>query len=171
VSWPARCGATKRSQKPSYVYEALGRRKYLDRTEAASAARQIRHRRGVGLTDAQVQRSLTHRARIPDIPDRFEPGTIRVLTGPLGSGKSEIAEEGFCAQVTRAQAEKGAPIPIWIAIDELDSALEDKVIAGLRRDALASASGSVRADGAIAPVRLSLLTGHRTRVARYGRCR
>jgi hypothetical protein len=137
----------KRSQKPSCDYEALGRREYLDQTLASSDARRLRHRRGVGLTEAQAQRSLRHRARVPEALDRFEPGSIKVLTGPLGSGKSEIAEEWFCAHVARAQAEKGAPIPVWIGIDDLGSALVDKVIAQVGRDALTRFGADIVIDG------------------------
>ena len=97
-----------RSQKPSCSYEALGRRKYLDQTLAASDSRQLRRRLGVGLTEPQAKRSLIHRARIPDTLDRFEPWSIRVLTGSLGSGKSEIAEQWICERVTFAESEKGA---------------------------------------------------------------
>jgi hypothetical protein len=95
-----------RSQKPSCSYEALGRRKYLDQTLAASDSRQLRRRLGVGLTEPQAKRSLIHRARIPDTLDRFEPWSIRVLTGSLGSGKSEIAEQWICERVTFAESEK-----------------------------------------------------------------
>lgn len=137
----------RRSQKPSCPYEALGRRDYLERTLAASESRRHRRRLGVGLTEAQAQRSLTHRARIPTTLDQFEPGSIRVLTGPLGSGKSEIAEEWFRERITHAQAEDAAPIPVWIRIDELGSALEDKVIAEVGRDALKRFGSDIVIDG------------------------
>lgn len=137
----------RRSQKPSCVYEALGRRKYLERTLASSESRRYRRRRGVGLTEAQVQLSLAHRARFPSSLDRFERGSIRVLTGPLGSGKSEIAEEWFLEQVIHAQADKRAAIPIWIRIDELGSVLEDVIIAEVGREALNRFGTDIVIDG------------------------
>src|SRR5262249_22900592 len=114
---------------------------------AASETRRRRRRLGVGLTEAQLQRSLAHSARPPAALDGFEPGTIKVLTGPLGSGKSEIAEEWFRDQIAHAQAVKTAPIPIWLRIDELSSSLEEKVIAEVGREALKRFGTDVVIDG------------------------
>ncbi|WP_131806822.1 NACHT domain-containing protein [Mycobacteroides abscessus] len=77
----------------------------------------------------------------------FESGSIRVLVGPLGSGKSEIAEEWFSDQVASARLNKVARVPIWFRVDELGSALEDKVIAAVGRAVLDEVGVDLVVDG------------------------
>jgi hypothetical protein len=137
----------KRSQRPSCAYEALGRRKYLDEAFSVSDLRRHTRRRGVGLNEHQVERSLTQHAEIPTALDRFERGSIKVLTGPLGSGMSEITEEWFRARIADARTRRDAAIPIWLRIDELGTVLEDSVVAEIGREALRRVGSDVVIDG------------------------
>ena len=82
----------------------------------------------LGLTDAQVQRTLNHRAHIPGALKRLSRGELRILHGPLGSGKSDIVEEWFRSIIAAATADAAAAIPIWITIDDLGAALETHIL-------------------------------------------
>ncbi|MGV9668395.1 hypothetical protein [Nocardia niigatensis] len=112
----------------------LERADYLRRLDDASRARRTVRRTGAGLTAAQVDRSL----RIPVVipaelgEDRFPPGHVRALIGPLGSGKSDVAEEWHRQGVARCLDRESAPIPVWVSARTLASSLYDCVAARLR---------------------------------------
>lgn len=97
----------------------MGRDAYLARALADSDSRIERRRAGAGLDDAQVARI---RNLLPQVPDQLKilpSGQFVVLTGPLGSGKSDIAEGWLRDAVEVAKASPEAPVPVWIAIDDL----------------------------------------------------
>jgi hypothetical protein len=124
---------------------ALGRREYLERTLAASESRRNRRRLGVGLTEAQVQLSLTHRARLPTtrpVRTRVHQSAYRTV----GVGKSRSLRNGSASKSPTHRPED-PPIPIWMRIDELSSALEDKVIAEVGREALKRFGTNIVIDG------------------------
>lgn len=109
------------------AYELIGRPDYLAGSMSASTSRRRRLRFGAGLDEQQVERSLRNRVAVPPQVDETGPGEIRVLTGPLGSGKSEIAEEWFRASITRAQNDNLAPVPIFISAKELNETIDARV--------------------------------------------
>jgi hypothetical protein len=109
-------------------FEASGSVEYFERLLAVSDERSRHRRRGAGLTDGQAQSTLAFRPQVPaDL--HFECGELRILHGPLGSGKSDIAEEWHRSTLRRVTAESGAAVPVWITIDDLGSALEPHVLA------------------------------------------
>ncbi|MEE6140628.1 SEFIR domain-containing protein [Mycobacterium sp. 050128] len=113
---------------PATPFETHDRGEYLALALAVSDERCVHRRRGAGLTDVQVQRSLTHRAHVPDQLQRLGPGQLRILYGPLGSGKSDIAEEWYRSNIAAARKDAAAAIPLWISIDDLAAALEPHVL-------------------------------------------
>lgn len=106
------------------VYEAQGRDEYLSRGAAASDSRIERRRAGAGLDQTQIARIKHLLPPVPDELSTFATGRLIVLTGPLGAGKSDIAEAWLRSAIISAQANPDAPVPVWIAIDELESSLE-----------------------------------------------
>lgn len=106
------------------VYETTGRDAYLARALEDSNSRIERRRFGAGLDEAQVAR-IKH--LLPQVPHQLEAlpsGQFVVLTGALGSGKSDMAECWVRGAADLAQRNPDAPIPVWIAIDDLESSLE-----------------------------------------------
>ncbi|MCA4729530.1 hypothetical protein [Mycobacterium avium] len=51
-------------------------------------------------------------------------GQFIVLTGALGTGKSDRAEGWIRSAAELAQSDPDAPLPVWVAIDDLESSLE-----------------------------------------------
>jgi hypothetical protein len=102
----------------------MGRDEYLIRALADSDSRIERRRAGAGLDEAQVARI---RHLLPQVPHQLRTlpsGQFVVLTGTLGSGKSDTAEGWIRYAAELAQTNPDAPVPIWIAIDDLESSLE-----------------------------------------------
>lgn len=106
------------------VYETMGRDAYLVRTLEDSDSRIERRRAGAGLDDAQVARI---RHLLPQVPRQLRAlpkGRFVVLAGALGTGKSDIAEGWIRHASEAAQNNLDAPVPVWVAIDDLESSLE-----------------------------------------------
>ena len=128
VGTPPTFGTLPSPPHPATPFEAHDRSTYLARALAVSDERCGQRRRGAGLTDVQVRRTLAYRAHVPDQLQRLGPGQLRILHGPLGSGKSDIAEEWFRSNIAAAQKDTAAAIPLWITIDDLTIALEPHVL-------------------------------------------
>jgi hypothetical protein len=146
-TFDVRAAAAPAPAHPVTPFEAVDRAEYLARTLAMSDERTVHRRRGAGLTDVQVQRTLNHRAQIPAALRQLSRGELRILHGPLGSGKSDIAEEWFRSNVAAAKADAAAAIPIWITIDDLGAALETHVLAEVGLRALSQFGVDVVIDG------------------------
>ena len=128
-------------------FEASDSAEYLERLLAVSDERSRHRRRGAGLTSAQAQSTLAFRPQVPDALRYLEDGELRILHGPLGSGKSDIAEEWHRLTIRRVVAEPGAAVPMWITIDDLGSALEPHVLAEVGLTALRDRGVDVVVDG------------------------
>ncbi|WP_131822877.1 SEFIR domain-containing protein, partial [Mycobacteroides chelonae] len=115
------------SPYPATPFEACPELEYFERLIEVSDERSRHRRLGAGLTDDQVQAAASLRPPVPAALN-FECGQMRVLHGPLGSGKSDIAEEWHRAGIRRASSDPGAGVPVWITIDDLASALEPHVL-------------------------------------------
>lgn len=113
--------------RPSAPFEAIPRPEYLARAIRISKARAASRRRGAGLTDEQVARCIDYQPAIPQALAELSPGEMRVLHGPLGTGKSDIAEQWMRSNIASAAAEDAAAVPVWIDIDDLDRAVETRV--------------------------------------------
>ncbi|ETZ34329.1 hypothetical protein L839_5652 [Mycobacterium avium MAV_120809_2495] len=106
------------------VYETMGRDAYLARALEDSDSRIERRRAGAGLDEAQVAR-IQH--LLPQVPHQLRglsSGQFIVLTGALGTGKSDRAEGWIRSAAELAQSDPDAPLPVWVAIDDLESSLE-----------------------------------------------
>ncbi|WP_288820051.1 hypothetical protein, partial [uncultured Corynebacterium sp.] len=106
------------------VYETMGRDAYLARALEDSDSRIERRRAGAGLDEAQVARILHLLPQVPRQLRALASGQFAVLTGALGSGKSDMAEGWIRSSAEAAQNNPEAPLPIWVAIDDLESSLE-----------------------------------------------
>lgn len=133
--------------RPDPPFGAVTREDYLSRASAVSAERSVQRRRGAGLAELQIRRSLSLETELPQALHDMPPGSIRVLYGPLGSGKSEIAEQWLRFGIRSAQASAEAAVPIWIAIDDLDTSLEPHVVAEVGLSTLAQFGVSIVVDG------------------------
>lgn len=116
------CGADETQSEVLTTREA-----YLDRIEATSRSRLEARRAGTGLSPDQIARSLTHPVSVPKALYELAAGALRVLTGPLGSGKSDIAEEWLRASVAKARQDPSAPVPVWVAVRDLDHPLGEYI--------------------------------------------
>ncbi len=128
-------------------FEATGSAEYFERLSSVSDERSRHRRRGAGLTDRQVQSTLSFRAQVPQAL-HFGSGELRIVHGPLGSGKSDLAEEWHRSSLRRAMADGGAAVPVWITIDGLGTAaLEPFVLAEVGLSALSDRGVDVVVDG------------------------
>lgn len=102
----------------------MGRDAYLARAVKDSETRVERRRAGAGLDEVQVSRI---RHLLPQVPHQLRTlpsGRLVVVTGALGTGKSDIAEVWLRGTARAAQNTPDAPVPVWVAIDDLESSLE-----------------------------------------------
>jgi hypothetical protein len=129
------------------IYEAFGRPEYLARALSTSDARIAQRRSGAGLTGAQIARIESILPPVPRSLVAFGSGEIRVLVGPLGSGKSDIAEGWLQIAVTAAQQNAEARVPVWVSIDDLESSLERHVLREIGVTALETAGADIVVDG------------------------
>lgn len=135
-------------QRPLTVYESVGRDEYLVRAAAVSSDRIETRRRGAGLTEEQLRRSLAVRSLVPTkLLKGFERGTFLVLTGPLGAGKSDIAEEWFRGRLDAANKDSAASVPVWLQTKDLDQPLEAEVSGEIGLQALEAIGCDVVVDG------------------------
>ena len=125
----------------------MGRTQYLSRALAASDSRIERRRAGAGLDDAQVERIRQLRPRLPHKLEILQSGQFVVLTGPLGSGKSDIAEAWLRNVANLAHTNPDAPVPVWILIDDLESSLEVQVRKEVGLRALETLGADIVIDG------------------------
>jgi hypothetical protein len=88
-------------------------------------------RSALGLTDKQVDASFTAEPALPDALSRLTPGELVVLTGPLGSGKSDLADRWLLDTARDYAANSGRPIPLWLAASSVSGSLEAHVLAEL----------------------------------------
>lgn len=129
------------------VYETVGREAYLARALWDSKARIERRRAGAGLDEAQVARIQNLLPHVPHELRTLPSGQFVVLTGALGSGKSDIAEGWLRDAAVVAQDNPEAPVPVWIAIDDLESSLELHVHREVGIQALNALGADIVIDG------------------------
>ncbi|MGC4990521.1 hypothetical protein [Nocardia salmonicida] len=114
---------------------SLDRGEYLLRLREASRSRREIRRTGVGLTAEQVDRSLKMPVGVPaELIAEFPTGQMRALIGPLGSGKSDIAEQWHLGIIDEAEANENARVPVWVSVRDVTTTLQDLVLTQLRED-------------------------------------
>lgn len=111
---------------------------------SADARKRLR-RSGTGLSRDQVDRILEFRVSVPHDLQKAPMGTVRIVTGPLGSGKSEVADE-WLQQSTSAE-EAASPLPLWVHLDDLELPLEDYVSNRVDVAALSNGGINIVVDG------------------------
>ncbi|MCX2714520.1 hypothetical protein [Mycolicibacterium sp. J2] len=129
------------------VYETLGRDSYLAGAVRDSDSRIERRRAGAGLDDAQIARIAHLGPRVPHQLESLAKGEFRILSGVLGTGKSDMAEAWFRDAVKAAQTSPGAAVPLWIAIDDLESSLQLHVQREIGLQALETVGADIVIDG------------------------
>ncbi|MFC8380838.1 hypothetical protein [Nocardia sp. NPDC057272] len=128
---------------------SLERGEFLQRRRMAARSRREIRRTGAGLTTEQVNRSQNVLVELPNELVTGPPsGHMRALIGPLGSGKSDIAEQWHIVSIDRAEVDERAPVPVWISARVFTTSVEDLVVAQLRdRAELESVGVDVVIDG------------------------
>ncbi|MDQ1178553.1 SEFIR domain-containing protein [Rhodococcus sp. SORGH_AS_0301] len=129
------------------VYESLGREMYLKRSQDVSHSRLRLRRRGVGLDEDEVERTLAFRAGVPVALTELAAGELRMLTAPLGSGKSDVAEEWHRANIERASSDPLKPIPVWFSVDDIADSVERAIVDEVGRTALSRLGVDLVIDG------------------------
>ncbi|WP_129586619.1 hypothetical protein [Microterricola viridarii] len=111
----------------------------------ASAARRRVRLEPFGIDEEVISAAFDSlRTRVPVVA----PGEVRVLIGPVGSGKSEVAEDWFLSTVDRFAVEAAATRPIWLHAREMrNDSLETNVARTMSVDALATRGASIVVDG------------------------
>jgi hypothetical protein len=162
-------------QAPRTPYEIMGRATYLERAADASLERTRARRRGAGLSAEQLNRSLSLHSHIPVelSGNGFEAGSFRILTGPLGAGKSDVAEEWFSSLLSQAAADAATRVPVWLRMKDMDGTLEAKLAGEIGHDLLSSEGCDVVVDGLDErPEEAATLLGQASDfVVRWPRCR
>ncbi|MCE5292050.1 MAG: hypothetical protein LLG14_22800 [Nocardiaceae bacterium] len=128
-------------------YDILGRPEYLTVLRRASDHRMHDRRLGAGLTPEQVARSLPLQPVVPTSLTALSAGSALLLAGPLGSGKSDIAEQWHRTNIAAAQAADDRRIPIWLSPELLGKPLEEQVIDEIGLAALAGVGVDIVIDG------------------------
>ena len=132
---------------PTTPYGILGRAEYLTVLLRSSDQRMHDRRIGAGLSTEQAHRSLRLQPGIPESLTGLPAGGARLLVGPLGSGKSDIAEQWHRANVAAAQTADTRPIPLWLNPESLDRSLEQQVFDEIGLTALAGIGVDIVIDG------------------------
>lgn len=111
----------------------------------ASAARRRVRLEPFGIDAAMVAGAFDAlRTRAPVVAS----GEVMVLVGPVGSGKSEVAEEWFQSAVDRFATDATASRPLWLHARELRSnSLETNVARTMSYDELTARGASIVVDG------------------------
>jgi hypothetical protein len=103
-------------------------------------------RLALGLSDGQVDASFGCEPPLPDGLAGLAVGRLVVLTGPLGSGKSDLADRWLIAAAERY--ETGGPVPLWVSASEVSGRLESRVAEALgRADVMARTGVDLVVDG------------------------
>ena len=93
-----------------------------------SRARRKVRMQSTGLSDDQIRSVL--KALPIDVPEVARASTL-LLSGPMGSGKSEVAEEWTRHNIDAFSADPGAPFPVWISARSLTAGTIEQSINSL----------------------------------------
>ncbi|WP_040793369.1 hypothetical protein [Nocardia paucivorans] len=126
---------------------SIGRDEYLQALYRSSAARRQQRRSGATLTAQQVDRSLAVPVNLPAQLSDFPAGQVRALIGPLGSGKSDIAEQWHRETIDHALRDPSSRVPVWVDTKYLDGLLGDRIVSHTGLAALRDYGADVVVDG------------------------
>lgn len=132
---------------PLTPYRTIGRQEFLAGALVASNARRRRLRYGAGLNEQQVNRSLRQPIQVPAEIREFPAGETRVLAGPLGSGKSEVAEEWLQASIIRAQSDDNTPVSLFVTSKELEESIDIRATREVGLETLYTCGVDIVVDG------------------------
>lgn len=129
----------------SGTFTGLSRRDAAELLRRYSFARRSVRLAAFGVTAERIEGSFTAtRSRVPDIP----AGAIRVITGPFGSGKSEVAEAWHMECLETFENDPGHPHPLWLgASDLVHRRLEDRLADLMGSDLVNESGVAVVIDG------------------------
>ncbi len=136
-------------QGPGTVFTTSTPAEWAEATRRAVGARRRLRRERLGLTSAQVTATFAVEDALPDAVRDAPAGVIRVLTGPLGAGKSDLAERWLLAATDRYDvAPETAPVPLWVSATDVSGPLQDHVLRLLgRADVLRTQGVDLVVDG------------------------
>lgn len=102
--------------------------RYLKDYPARLNAERYGARRALGLTDAQVVRSLSVEPPLLPELDQLQPGETLVIQGPIGSGKTDIAIRWLLERRPSGSEAWGLPVPVFLRSEQLQ---QSTIIAAL----------------------------------------
>jgi hypothetical protein len=95
--------------------------------ETKVTSRRRERRSIVGLSDKQVNASFEWDAPFPDKLGQIASGDVLCLTGPIGSGKSDMAERWLLDAAKEFKSSKSFSLPVWLRAEEIVGPLEQTV--------------------------------------------
>ncbi|MFI5545591.1 NACHT domain-containing protein [Streptomyces sp. NPDC051815] len=104
-------------------------------------------RRLPGLTDEQVLASQQHDPGYPQQLSAINPGEVVAIAGPMGSGKSDLANLWLSDEAKKFAEDESTPVPLWIAARSVSPDLGSWVEQRVTPSVLASVGVSVVLDG------------------------
>lgn len=116
-------------------------RAWTDAVKTKVSARRRERRYAVGLSDAQVDASLSWDPAFPDELNNLKAGEVLQLSGPIGSGKSDTAERWLLKAANEFTSKGSFSIPVWLRAEDIIGSLEHAV-----RTELSNASPEVGVD-------------------------
>lgn len=84
-------------------------------------------RESLGLSDRQVDLSFSQEPPIPTALSKLQPGTVGVLMGPIGSGKTDVALRWLLDGRPSGEDAWGRPVPVFIRADHLRSTIQQAI--------------------------------------------
>ncbi|MFJ4517325.1 NACHT domain-containing protein [Streptomyces sp. NPDC088816] len=126
---------------------------HMKREEAAQLiSQELDARRKVlrsvpGLSDDQVTASFSIEPALPDALISPRIGTFTLLSGPLGSGKSDMAARWLLDRVRDFRSGESTAWPLWINSRDVRLSLESEIVNRIGIDALQKLGASIVIDG------------------------
>ncbi|MFD1376492.1 hypothetical protein ACFQ4U_09155 [Micrococcus antarcticus] len=110
---------------------------HVESTERSVKFRRRTRRSALGLSAKQVDASLIHSdTTSPNFP-KLSNERVKVLVGPVGSGKTDLAERWLLSKCMEYQSKTTDQLPIWLRADEILGPLRHAIkteLATIRQD-------------------------------------
>jgi hypothetical protein len=98
--------------------------RYLGMINSKLMAIRLVARRSLGLSETQVDRSFLAEPVLPQALSNLAPGEVVVLSGPIGSGKTDIALRWLLNGRPDGVNAWGCPIPVFLRAEHLQNTIE-----------------------------------------------
>ncbi len=104
-------------------------------------------RRAPGITQEQARLSSEFDLDDPDGLISLGPGGVVALSGPMGAGKTDVANLWLANRCREFAADDSRPLPLWITARNIDSGLESWIKSIVDSSTLARVGVSLVVDG------------------------